>query len=261
MNTPFFMLVDDLYIVRKYRKSFMWNYMYHMAMAILAITNVIFFIYNWNNIKIVVDETTLMLTFLGFLFAFAGINIYSIFNTNVESEKETLRELASQYEDSLRILDSFMLNIKKLGVLQQVGLLITTSPNMTSQHYSWLQKCTNLYKSQEKFLRDIYYAGARDKANEYLADFTDVCQGISASLIAYIDRIKKENTYFDPEFEETDRQDYIKKVSELKEVLDKIEGFSFTQDDNLDNGEKKNKLTTCEKMKTIWFDIKSLFRR
>lgn len=263
VTTPFFMLVDDLYIVRKYRRSFVWNYIYHMAMAILAITNVIFFVYNWYNIKIVVDETTMMLAFVGFLFAFAGINIYSIFNTNVESEKETLRELASQYEDSLGILDSFMLNIKKLGVMQQIGLLITTSPSMTSQHYSWLRKCEKLYYSQEQFLREMYKAGARDKAIEYLADFTDVCQGISVSLIAYIERIKKDKIYFNPAFGKEDRQDYIDKVSNLKGLMDKVIVFSFDEDANDDNDDvvKLGKLTTCEKLKTIWFDIKSLFKK
>ena len=259
MNTPFFMLVDDLYMVRKYRRSFVWNYIYHMAMAILSITNVVFFIYNWNDITVVVDETTLMLTFLGFLFAFAGINIYSIFNTNVESEKETLRELANQYEDSLSILNSFMLNIKKLGVMQQIGLLITTSPNMTNQHYSWLHKSIKLYNSQEHFLREMYKAGARDKAIEYLADFTDVCQGISVSLTAYINRIKKEgNGYFDPEFEETDRLEYIDKVSELKDVLDKINGFSFN-DYESKKEEKTSKLSTCDKLRNIWNDVRQLF--
>lgn len=232
MNIPLFMLVDDFHIVRKYRRSFVWNYIYHMAMAILAITNVLFFIYNWKDISIEIDVTTIMLTFLGFLFAFAGINIYSIFNTNVESEKETLRELASKYEDSLGILDRFMLNIKKLGVMQQLGLLITTSPNMTSQHYSWLRKCEKLYCSQEKFLREMYKAGERNKAIEYLADFTDVCQGISVSLSAYIERINKDKNYFDPEFEENDRQEYINGVSKLKVFLDQIDVFSFDEDAN-----------------------------
>lgn len=256
------MFVDDLNIVRKYRKSFVWNHIYHMTMTVLALTNVVFFIYNWKDMKVMVDEPTLILTFLGFLFAFAGINIYSIFNTNVEAEKETLRNLANNYEESLRMLDSFMLSIKKLGVMQQTGLLITTTPKMTNQHFSWLQKCTNLYKAQEEFLRNIYNAGIRDKANEYLADFTDVCQGISVSLTAYLDRInKEEEQYFDAGFDERDRKEFIERVMELKIYLDNIESFSFIQEIAPNNEKKTDKLSTCEKLRTVWNDLRDLFIR
>lgn len=262
MNTLFFMLVDDLYIVRKYRRSFFWNYFYHMSMAVLAVTNVVFFIYSRNDIQIIVDQTTLLLTFLGFLFAFAGINIYSIFNTNVEAEKERLTELANQYEEALKISDSFMLNIKKLGVMQQIGLLITTTPKMTNQHFSWIQKCNNLYKSQEEFLRKVYNAGARDKASEYLADFTDVCQGISASLVPYMEMIKSNaNKYFDADFGKDDRLGFIQEVSEMKANLDKITTFSFTIKEASRDTDRAKIITKREKLKIIWDDICDLFRK
>ena len=262
MNTPFFMFVDDLYIVRKYRRSFVWNYFYHMAMAVLAVTNVIFFIYNWNDIMVVVDQTTLLLTFLGFLFAFAGINIYSIFNTNVEAEKERLTELARQYEEALKMSDSFMLNIKKLGVMQQIGLLITTTPKMTNQHFSWIKKCNNLYKSQEEFIRKVYNAGARDKASEYLADFDDVCQGISASLVPYIEMIKSDaNKYFHADFGKDDRQGFIQEVTEMKANLDKITSFSFAIKESTRDIDKAKIITMREKLKIIWDDICYLFKK
>ena len=260
--TPFFMLVDDLYIVRKYRRSFVWNYFYHMAMAILAITNAVFFYYNWNEMKVVIDQTTLLLTFLGFLFAFAGINIYSIVNTNVEAEKERLTELACHYEETLKMSDSFIQNIKKLGVMQQTGLLITTTPKMTNQHFSWIKKCNNLYKSQEEFIRMLYNDGVRDKALEYLADFTDVCQGISASLVPYIEKIQSDtNNFFDADFGEDDRQEFINNVSEMKACLDKITSFSFiiNEQNRVNKIIKKN--TKKEKLKIIWTDICNLFKK
>jgi hypothetical protein len=233
-----------------------------MAMAVLAITNVVFFIYIWNDIKVVVDQTTLLLTFLGFLFAFAGINIYSIFNTNVEAEKERLIELASKYEEALKMSDNFMLNIKKLGVMQQIGLLITTTPKMTNQHFSWIQKCNKLYKTQEEFIRKLYDVGARDKAIEYLSDFTDVCQGISASLIPYIDKIKSDgNHYFEEDFGEVDRNNFIQEVSDMKTCLDKVDSFTFVEKEKQTESDTSKIIKKRDKLKIIWKDICSLFKK
>ncbi len=50
----------------------------------------LFFMCHFSDYKFVpTASASLLFTFVGFLFAFAGINIYSIFNTNVENEKTT----------------------------------------------------------------------------------------------------------------------------------------------------------------------------
>ena len=61
-------------------------------MVCLCTINIVFLIANWGELHVNIDSATnILLTIIGFLFAFAGINIYSIFNTNIESEKKFIK--------------------------------------------------------------------------------------------------------------------------------------------------------------------------
>lgn len=75
------------YITIKVEENFGMDFFPSNEVA-LCITNIVFFIYNWGDLRLQINDTTnILLTIIGFLFAFAGINIYSIFNTNIETEK------------------------------------------------------------------------------------------------------------------------------------------------------------------------------
>ena len=79
---------------KKYsRKRSFWKYTYYITMTILAIVNSVFLICNWYSLSLQLSNESLLLSVVGFFFAFAGINIYSIFNTNIDSEKNALHEL------------------------------------------------------------------------------------------------------------------------------------------------------------------------
>lgn len=80
-----------------------FKYGFYITSFVLISVNTAFLIWNWNDLTIDVDANTIFLTFVGFLFAFAGINIYSIFNTNIENEKEALRQLELQYKRALEL--------------------------------------------------------------------------------------------------------------------------------------------------------------
>lgn len=77
-------------------------FLYHISIFCLVIINFTFFFCHFSDYSFTpTDTSTLMLTFVGFLFAFAGINIYSIFNTNLEAEKHSLKQLRDEYEKKL----------------------------------------------------------------------------------------------------------------------------------------------------------------
>lgn len=80
-----------------------FKYGFYIFSFILISVNTAFLIWNWYDLTIDIDANTIFLTFVGFLFAFAGINIYSIFNTNIENEKEALRQLELQYKHALEL--------------------------------------------------------------------------------------------------------------------------------------------------------------
>ena len=80
-------IIDKLSkVAESHRNSVILWFAYHFFSITLCIVNIIFFIYNWQDWTISLEnETNILLTIIGFLFAFAGINIHSIFNTNIEA--------------------------------------------------------------------------------------------------------------------------------------------------------------------------------
>ena len=107
-------------------KSVIW-WIYHLSMIGVVVINFIFLLFNWYNLQIELSETTLILTFVGFLFAFAGINIYSIFNTNIEEEKKRLNDVYNQYKDEISETLSLLNYSKKLISYYQFSQMIVTS--------------------------------------------------------------------------------------------------------------------------------------
>ena len=85
-----FLIVDKLSnVAEHHRRSVTLWFFYHFVMVCLCTINIVFLIVNWCELHVNIDSATnILLTIIGFLFAFAGINLYSIFNTNIESGKE-----------------------------------------------------------------------------------------------------------------------------------------------------------------------------
>ena len=107
------------------------KYSFYISMSILAITNSLCFIVNWKNWEINISNEAILLSVDGFFFAFAGINIYSIFNTNIENEKKMLNDIIKKYDAELRLSSSglkFPQNIH--NVYQSCQYLISSNSNV-----------------------------------------------------------------------------------------------------------------------------------
>lgn len=130
-------------------------YSFLIGAIILIVTNTYFLIYNLNNWEIHIDKEELFLTFVGFLFAFAGINIYSIFNTNIEEEKDRLNKLGDTYD--LMILETnSLLDIRKNQIqLSQYSLIICNSIDFNSQFFEYLRVYSNLLDDYDEKLNNL----------------------------------------------------------------------------------------------------------
>ena len=137
-------IIDKLSkVAESHRNSVILWFAYYFFSITLCIVNIIFFIYNWQDWTISLEnETNILLTIIGFLFAFAGINIYSIFNTKIEAEKERLVEMRGKYEkaidDSIKNI-SFISDISKLQLYSQMTYSLRTN---NSQLLEWLGQIT-----------------------------------------------------------------------------------------------------------------------
>lgn len=191
-------------------------------MAVLAICNSIFLMHNINNWTVNIDETSIILTFIGFFFTFTGIYVFSIFNTNVEWEKEEIRELKNKYENELISANKGIQSVRKLVYFYQMGQLIVNSPKMNIHIFAWIQEVNNLYKEQTDYMNELYKRGLPIYSN-YRQDLLSVCRGLSQSLSIMVERIEGNEVKF---FEGTglpqsEHKNLLEKLKDLSELLTK----------------------------------------
>lgn len=127
-----------------------WRYSFYICAIILMLTNTVFLFVNIHDWQIIVSESTILLSIIGCLFAFTAINIYSIFNTNIDTQKEEIIELKNKYEllynkyESFYSIERRQLDITILIVRFQTTILaISSTEKMNSQFLEWLDMAKN----------------------------------------------------------------------------------------------------------------------
>ena len=194
------MIVDKISVAAEnHRQSVFFWFAYHFFTVGLCIINIVFFVCNWNDLTISLsNETNILLTIIGFLFAFAGINIYSIFNTNIEAEKARLVEMKNQYaetmESSLRSIN-FASDMSKLQLYAQMTYSLKTS---NSQLLEWLDQISNTISR----IKDSLEKARLSESNAYFCamsnDVTALARGLgymSSTFVEYIE--SNEDLFFD----------------------------------------------------------------
>lgn len=214
-------------------KSVIWG-IYHLSMIGLVVINFIFLLFNWYNLQIELSETTLILTFVGFLFAFAGINIYSIFNTNIEEEKKRLNDVYNQYKDEISETLSLLNYSKKLISYYQFSQMIVTSRRFTSQSMDRITSITMIIEQYKSFLKHLYDKGDFKKFDEYKKDFIDVSRGIRDSLNYFYNDGSLPEGYFTPQSARL-KTTYEERLVQLITIMDELESYDYTGINNESN--------------------------
>lgn len=179
------------------KKSHASRYIYHISMAVLAITNSIFLIYNIKEWEVKIDPSSILLTFIGFFFAFGSMYVYSIFNANVDAEKRAINELRERYEIELDQANKDMSMVRQLLSFYQIGQLIVNLPKFSTQHSHWVERFNELFVEQKKYLKELSM-DASPLYRSYRQDFTAVCRGLSDSMRVLNNRIESDKEeYFD----------------------------------------------------------------
>ena len=193
----------------------------------LVIINFVFLIFHWNSLRIELSETTLVLTFVGFLFAFAGINIYSIFNTNIEEEKKRLNDVYHQYKDEISETLSLLNFSKKLISYYQLSQMLVTSRQFTSQSLERIISIANIIEEYKSFLKRLYNKGDIKMYEEFKKDFMDVSRGIRDSFTYFYNDGSFPQGYFTPSNVKF-RSIYKERLSQLIDVMNTLEEYDYT---------------------------------
>lgn len=213
---------------------------YHMFMIILLVTNTVFLIFHWSDLRIELSETSLILTIVGFFFAFAGINIYSIFNTNVETEKEQLKDLSDKYQKEIMDTMCLLYYSKKLISYYHYAQIIVNSKKFNSQSFEQISSVNSIIGEYKSFLASLYKRNEYKLYDEYKRDFLDVSRGIKELLnVSGRDKKFPKNFFQELKNPELERL-YREQFKQLVEMMAELETYDYTGVESLEQTNDKN---------------------
>lgn len=193
-----FIIVNKLSnVVHNHRTTVLLWFFYHFLMVTLCCTNILFFVCNWSDLRLCVnDVTNILLTIIGFLFAFAGINIYSIFNTNIEAEKQHLVEMREAYSNKMDNTIEELNFTSCLTKLQLYGQLIFTSVESNSQILEWIQLSSDVINEIKCSLDKSNKSECSDKYNKKKSDVMAVTRSMGYLAEKFLVEIERPTSTF-----------------------------------------------------------------
>ena len=235
------------------RRRVFWKYTFYITMSILAVVNSTFLICNWQSLTLGLNNESLLLSVVGFFFAFAGINIYSIFNTNIESEKAALRALQEKYDGELRLSAQMLRFPQELIMIWHIAQYISTAKVIQSKSFDWLRDLKKRMKSQRDFvqgLRDNYQIEIHER---YRDDLANLAQGVLMVMSQHLERINISNEFFVPIVNNKDTY-----ITNLEDVIQFIEEtVTYEYEPELPQVE----LSTWDKTKKVFQYALKTFKR
>lgn len=193
----------------------------HICATILVLSNSVFLIWNINDLQINVDESTILLSVIGFLFAFAAINIYSIFNTRVDKEKEELNDLIDQYE-SLLENDKRQLDITIIIVRFQTTILaISSTEKMNAQFLEWLDMAKNQVDGFIRLFNDFHDNVSKESFDSVYCELAIIVNNSTHLLESMRGTVSQNDFWKDRRLESTKQM----AIKNLEDICNKMNDF------------------------------------
>ena len=182
------------------------GYFYHFSVIILCMSNSVFLIYHIFDYDIYWDNTTnILLTIIGFLFAFAGINIYSIFNTNIVTEKEKLTDLSSKHKEQIARSRFDMDSSLLLMNIVSTGIMVSTAKQFNSQYIEQLRGIKKMLSQLKSKLVKLDKKG--ESSSEQFKD-------LMGKLLDVVRNLRNQLNYHKEMVTVHSRSSFFKRISE-----------------------------------------------
>lgn len=221
------------------------KYSFYISMSILAITNSLFFIVNWKNWEINISNEAILLSVVGFFFAFAGINIYSIFNTNIENEKKMLNDIIKKYDAELRLSSSGLKFPQNIHNVYQSCQYLISSNSFPSWAHDRIDEIKNGIDDLHKTVMELKCCHKLSEFENCRKQLTNLSQGMMTLFNTYYERLDYNRAYFHG-LDEKDIENYKEKV---KDTISRIEEIQY--DEYIETCSNDDKLTIREKYSAI----------
>jgi len=207
------------------RKKVFWKYTFYITMSILAVTNTAFLICNWQDLKPNLNQESLLLSVVGFFFAFAGINIYSIFNTNIENEKAALQELKRKYDGELKLSSEMLQFPQELIMIWHTSQYIAMANVMQGKSFDWLRDLKKRMKRQRDFVQDLRDHYRTEVHNRYRDDLSNLAKGVLMVLKQHQASINSHDAFFSPL--PSNKDNYNSVLNDVISFLDETVTFEY----------------------------------
>lgn len=233
----------------KIKKS--WLYFFCFCAIILCVVNTVFLIKNWQNLEIRLDDTSnIILTIIGVLFAFTAINIYSLFNTNIDAEKERVDVLADEYDNLLNVVNLQYPLSTNIVRFQMVIHSLSASEAINSQFLDWVQKATELAKEFIPSLDGIRRSKMLDSEavfKEFLFDINIVVRDANYLMSEKAKVVSKDSFYGS---DTGLKKDVISSVNDLIQALKDFEDHEFFPQNQAIYPDKKEPVSILDGIKS-----------
>lgn len=236
--------------------TFVW-YFCLIVLTLMAGMNIAFFIVNFQDLTITIDDTAIYITFVGFLFAFAGINIYSIFNTNIEEEKKRLFDLNEQYKAEIERTICLLDYSKKHIKYYQLSQMLAGSSRFNAQVSDWLSEFDELATSSSEFLYQLSQVD-NDEYQEMSGDFYDINRSVHYLLKEFQERITKANSTFFNEVENSLKKEFLDQLDSIVKTVNEYQTKDFSI---VEEQETPQEMTVKDGLKIAWKAIRRKWKR
>lgn len=228
------------------RKRSFWKYTYYISMTILAVVNTAFLICNWFDLTLQLNNESLLLSVVGFFFAFAGINIYSIFNTNIDSEKNALQDLQRKYDGELRLSSQMLQFPQELIMIWHTSQYIATAKVIQSKSFDWLTDLKKRMKRQRDFVQGLREHYQIDIHERYRDDLANLAQGVLMVMEQHRDCIIRNDDFFAP-LPTTNKDTYNSILNDVIQFVEETRSYQYEPE-------------LPEKELDIWGKVKSIYK-
>lgn len=238
--------------------TFIW-YFFLFAFVTIAGVNFAFFIVHWKELEFDFSKTSIYITFVGFLFAFAGINIYSIFNTNIEEEKKRLFDLNEKYKQEIQRTMCLLDFSKKHIKYYQLSQMIASTTVFNSQLGEWLDEFDRLGKEFEEYLFELSQID-KEEFDSMSPDFTDINRSVYYLFESFQKKIKQNEVVFFADLDEGLKKSFLNQLAETIKIVNDMQTRDFSEK-KIDNNEFLEEAGVWDGLGIIWKAIRRRFRR
>lgn len=228
------------------------KYMFYFTTFILAVVNITFFICYWGELTPQLNDESILLSVVGFFFAFAGINIYSIFNTNIESEKEALKDLAKQYDGELKMSSKMLQFPQELIMIWQTCQYLTTSKFIQHKSFDWIGELRSRMEGQRDFVQELRDHNRVVQFERFREDLSSLAQGICSTLKQHLELLETDASFFKPIPGNEDN--YKKRLTGVITFAEGLVSYDYEPE-----FEEKEKLSVWQKIGRVYSYARKMF--